>query len=70
MKKWYKHNPESTLENRAIKLLCDFEIETYYNLGLTIKPSDNQEKKNDLLNSGFCRPGRLQSKIKRNCKER
>ena len=35
--KWYKHNPESVLENETHKLLWDFEIQTN-NLILTRWP--------------------------------
>ena len=28
MKKWYRHNPESVLEDRTHKLIWDFEIQT------------------------------------------
>ena len=40
------------------------------NLGQTTRPRDNQKKKENQPNIGFCHAGRPQSKIERKKKER
>ena len=40
MNKWYRHNPESVLENEIHKLLWDFEIQTDHLI--SARQPDNQ----------------------------
>ena len=57
--KGYMHNPESVLENETHKLLKVFEIKTdHLNSARTpdLKIITNNKKEN-LLNCGFCCPG-------------
>ena len=70
MSQWYMHNPESVPKNKTHKLLLDLEIQTD-NL-ISAKQPDLLivYKKENLSNSGFCRPCKPLSKIKRKWKER
>ena len=68
---WYMHKPESVQENETHKLLWNFEIQTDHSISAR-RPDvmiDNQKMEN-LPESGFCLPGRPQSKNQRNRKER
>ena len=50
------HRPKSVQENVTHKLLCD--VNGSSNLGQTSRPSDSlNKKKENLPNSGLCRPG-------------
>ena len=64
------HNRESILENEMYEVLYDFAIQT--NHLISIRPPDLMivNKKENLLNSGLCRPGGAQSKNQRKQKER
>ena len=65
--KWYIHNPESILENETHKILGDFDKQTDHLI--SARPSDSQQKKENLLNSRLCRsswlPGKTERKQKR-----
>ena len=52
MNKWYMNNPKSTIENKTHKIFWNFKIETDLQiLARTTRPSDSQQKEEDLPNS-------------------
>ena len=68
------YKPESTLENKTNKILCDFEIQTVHLISarrpvLVIvnkkrkKKKRKKEKLENLANSWFCSPCRLQNNV-------
>ena len=63
--------PGIRLENETHKVLWDFEIQT--DRLISARRPDlviaNEKKNDNILNSGLCRPGRLESEIKRKREE-
>ena len=66
--KWYMHNPALVLENDSHKLLWDFNIQTDHLIPAR-RPDliiiNKKKKKENLLNSRLCCPGRPQDKTER-----
>ena len=64
--KWYMHNPEPALKNETHKFLRGFEVQT--NHLISARRSDpviDNQRKDNLPNSGLCEPCRLESEDKR-----
>ena len=68
--KWYIYNPESVLENEMYTCHWDFEIQAEHLISAIRPDLVIGNKKENMPNSGFYRPGGPQSKIKRKKKKR
>ena len=53
------HKPEFTQGNETHKVLWDFKIQKITYLGQITRPSESQQKKRNLPNRGFRRPGSI-----------
>ena len=65
--KWYMHNSEFVLENEALKVLWDFEIQTNYLISPRWQDSvivNGSKKRENPPSRGLSPTGRLQRKLK------